>query len=135
MRLFAVLTFCAALCALLCGCGKHYQVIHGIRYEVLSPREEDELKSMARVTLAKSKALSSKEREIIKTQKPELKIRYSADRMGDATVTWKLPNRTIYLLVRGVFFDPSAQWIMKIRDKQPEYLDLRRKSPRKLEKR
>ena len=125
MRFIAVMmVFSAAL--LLCGgCGKHYKVIHGIRYEVLSPEEENEMKSMARVTLAKSKALSSKERELIKTIQPELKIRYSGNRTGDASVSWKLPTRTVTLFMRGTFFDPSSQWMMKIRDKQPEYLDLR----------
>ncbi|MBR1952061.1 MAG: hypothetical protein IKA32_05760 [Lentisphaeria bacterium] len=100
-------------------------MIHGIRYEVLSPEEENEMKSMARVTLAKSKALSAKERELIKTIQPELKIRYSGDRTGDASVSWQLPTRTVTLFMRGVFFDPSSQWMMKIRNKQPEYLDLR----------
>lgn len=125
MRSFAVLTVCAAFLLLCCGCGKHYKVIHGIRYEVLSPEEENEMKSMARVTLAKSKALSAKERELIKTIQPELKIRYSGDRTGDASVSWQLPTRTVTLFMRGVFFDPSSQWMMKIRNKQPEYLDLR----------
>ena len=117
--------FFSAVLLLCGGCGKHYKMIHGIRYEVLSPEEENEMKSMARVTLAKSKALSAKERELIKTIQPELKIRYSGDRTGDASVSWQLPTRTVTLFMRGVFFDPSSQWMMKIRDKQPEYLDLR----------
>ena len=125
MRSFAVLTVCTAFLLLCGGCGKHYKMIHGIRYEVLSPEEENEMKSMARVTLAKSKALSAKERELIKTIQPELKIRYSGDRTGDASVSWQLPTRTVTLFMRGVFFDPSSQWMMKIRNKQPEYLDLR----------
>ena len=125
MRFFAVLMFLSALLLLCGGCGKHYKVIHGIRYEVLSPEEENEMKSMARVTLSKSKALSAKERELIKTIQPELKIRYSGDRTGDASVSWKLPTRTVSHFMRGAFFDPSSQWMMKIRDKQPEYLDLR----------
>lgn len=125
MRFFAVWMFFSAVLLLCGGCGKHYKMIHGIRYEVLSPEEENEMKSMARVTLAKSKALSAKERELIKTIQPELKIRYSGDRTGDASVSWQLPTRTVTLFMRGVFFDPSSQWMMKIRDKQPEYLDLR----------
>ena len=125
MRFIAVLMFFSAVLLLCGGCGKHYKMIHGIRYEVLSPEEENEMKSMARVTLAKSKALSAKERELIKTIQPELKIRYSGDRTGDASVSWQLPTRTVTLFMRGVFFDPSSQWMMKIRDKQPEYLDLR----------
>ncbi len=125
MRFIAVLMFFSAVLLLCGGCGKHYKMIHGIRYEVLSPEEENEMKSMARVTLAKSKALSAKERELIKTIQPELKIRYSGDRTGDASVSWQLPTRTVTLFMRGVFFDPSSQWMMKIRNKQPEYLDLR----------
>ena len=125
MRFIAVLMFFSAVLLLCGGCGKHYKMIHGIRYEVLSPEEENEMKSMARVTLAKSKALSAKERELIKTIQPELKIRYSGDRTGDASVSWQLPTRTVTLFMHGVFFDPSSQWMMKIRDKQPEYLDLR----------
>ena len=125
MRFFTVLMIFSATLLFCGGCGKHYKVIHGIRYEVLSPEEENEMKSMARVTLAKSKALNSKERELIKTIQPELKIRYSGDRTGDASVSWKLPTRTVTLFMRGAFFDPSSQWMMKIRDKQPEYLDLR----------
>jgi hypothetical protein len=125
MRFVAVLMIFSAFLFFCGGCGKHYKVIHGIRYEVLSPEEEKEMKSIARVTLAKSKALSSKERELIKTIQPELKIRYSGNRTGDASVSWKLPTRTVTLFMRGTFFDPSSQWMMKIRDKQPEYLDLR----------
>ncbi|MBR2911331.1 MAG: hypothetical protein IKC05_06945 [Lentisphaeria bacterium] len=125
MRFIAVLMFFSAVLLLGGGCGKHYKMIHGIRYEVLSPEEENEMKSMARVTLAKSKALSAKERELIKTIQPELKIRYSGDRTGDASVSWQLPTRTVTLFMRGVFFDSSSQWMMKIRNKQPEYLDLR----------
>ena len=119
MRFIAVLMFFSAVLLLCGGCGKHYKMIHGIRYEVLSPEEENEMKSMARVTLAKSKALSPKERELIKTIQPELKIRYSGDRTGDASVSWQLPTRTVTLFMRGVFFAPSSQWMMKIRDKQP----------------
>ena len=135
MRFFAVLTVFAAFLLLCGGCGKHYKVIHGVRYEVLSPEEENEMKSMARTALGKSKALSARERELIKTMQPELKIRYTGDRMGDASVVWTLPDRTVTLLMRGAFFNPSSQWMMKIRDKQPEDLDLRRNAPRKLEKR
>ena len=125
MRFIAVLMFFPAVLLLGGGCGKHYKMIHGIRYEVLSPQEENEMKSIARVTLAKSKVLTSKERELLQSIQPELKIRYSGDRTGDASVSWELPTRTVTLFIRGVFFDPSAQWMMKIRNKHPEYLDLR----------
>ena len=131
----AVLTICAILCVMLCGCGGHYQMINGEKVEVLSPAEEIEMKSIARATLARSKALSSRERELIKGQEPVLKIRYIGDRTGDATVSWKLPGKTVSLFMRGVFFDPSAQWMMKIREDQPEYLDLRQNRPRRVEKR
>lgn len=135
MRFLAVLTICASLCAVFCGCGRHYRMINGEKMEVLSPAEEMEMKSIARATLAKSKALSSRERELIKSQMPTLKIRYIGDRMGDATVSWKLPGKTVAVFTRGVFFDPSSQWMMKIREDQPEYLDLRQKKPGRVEKR
>ena len=131
----AVLTICAVLCVMLCGCGRHYQMIHGEKVEVLSPAEEIEMKSIARATLAKSKVLTPRERELIKKQDPVLKIRYIGDRTGDATVSWKLPGKTVSFFMRGVFFDPTSQWIMKIREDQPEYLDLRQKKPLRLEKR
>ena len=135
MRFPFILMFCAVLFVMLCGCGRHYQMINGEKVEVLSPAEELEMKSMARTALARSKALTSRERELIKGQEPVLKIRYIGDRMGDASVSWKLPGKTVSLFMRGVFFDPSAQWMMKIREDQPEYLDLRQKKPLRLEKR
>ena len=135
MRFPLFLTACFLLVLLCGGCVRHYQVINGISVEVLSPGEELELKAMARATLARSKALTLQEQEIIRTQQPELKIRYSSNRTGDATVRWKLPGKTVSLFIRGTFFDPSAQWMMKINKDQPEYLDMRRPVRRKVEKR
>ena len=134
MRFPVILPLCLALSALCGGCGKHYKDINGITYEVLSPGEELEMKSMARAALAKSKVLTVQEQEMIKSTPPELKIRYTGNRMGDATVRWKLPGKTVSLFIRGAFFDPTAQWMMKIHKDQPEYLDLRNQKPRKVEK-
>ena len=135
MRFPVILTFCIVLSALCSGCTRHYQVINGITVEVLSPAEELELKAMARTTLARSKVLTPQEQEIIRNRQPELKIRYSSNRTGDATVRWKLPGKTVSLFIRGTFFDPTAQWMMKINKDQPEYLDLRRSGKQKVEKR
>jgi hypothetical protein len=130
MRFPVILTLCIVLSALCGGCVRHYKVINGITVEVLSPSEELEMKSTARAALAQSKALTIPEQEMIKNTQPELKIRYTGDRMGDATVRWKLPGKTVSLFIRGVFFDPTAQWMMKIQKDQPEYLDLRNQNPR-----
>ena len=134
MHFPVILTLCIVLSALCGGCVKHYKVINGITYEVLSPTEELEMKSAARAALSRSRALTVQEQEMIKSTQPELKIRYTGNRMGDATVRWKLPGKTVSLFIRGAFFDPTAQWMMKIRKDQPEYLDFRNKSPRKVEK-
>ena len=134
MRFPVILTLCIALSALCGGCFKHYKVINGITYEVLSPNEELEMKATARAALAKSRALTVQEQEMIKSTPPELKIRYTGNRMGDATVRWKLPGKTVSLFIRGAFFDPTAQWMMKIYNDQPEYLDFRNRTPRKVEK-
>lgn len=135
MRIPVIFAVVFALCLSFCGCTRHYRVINGETFEVLTPNEEREMKSIARAALAKSKALSSQEREAIRTQQPELKIRYSGNRTGDASVSWKLPGKTVTLFMRGTFFDPSAQWMMKVRKNQPEYLDLRYQNQRKVEKR
>ena len=134
MRFPVILTLCLVLSALCGGCVKHYKVINGITYEVLSPNEELEMKAAARAALAKSKALTIPEQEMIKSTQPELKIRYTGNRMGDATVRWKLPGKTVSLFIRGVFFDPTAQWMMKIYKDQPEYLDLRNQPSPQVEK-
>lgn len=135
MRFFLFLTAAAISAAFFCGCTAHYKMINGERIEVLSPEEEIELKSVARTTLAKSKLLTSRERETIKAQQPSLKIRYTGNRMGDATVSWKLPGKTVSLFMRGVFFDPSAQWMMKVRNDHPEIIDQRYQRTPKVEKR
>ena len=134
MRFPVILTLCIVLSALCSGCTRYYQVINGITVEVLSPAEELEMKSTARATLAKSKVLTVREQEIIKSTQPELKIRYTGNRMGDATVRWKLPGKTVSLFIRGTFFDPTSQWMMKIHNDLPEYLDFRNRAPRKVEK-
>lgn len=133
MRILSCLFLLSLLC--LTGCVKHYKNINGIRLEVLSPAEEDEMKSIARAVLNKNKKLTPQERALIKKQIPELKIRYTEDRAGEATVIWKLPGRQVMLRMRGAFFDPSAQWMMLIRNEQPEYLDLRRQQSPRVEKR
>ena len=134
MRFPVILTLCLVLSALCGGCVKHYKVINGITYEVLSPNEELEMKAAARAALARSRTLTVQEQERIKNTPPELKIRYTGNRMGDATVRWKLPGKTVSLFIRGVFFDPTAQWMMKIHKDQPEYLDLRNQPSPQVEK-
>lgn len=131
--LFLGIFFLGCLC--LAGCGRHYQSINGVRMEVLSPGEEDEIRSIARAVLSKNKKLSSREQELIRKQTPELKIRYTRDRAGDASVIWKLPGKQVILRMRGAFFDPSVQWMMLIREDQPEYIDFRNRGARRVEKR
>jgi len=127
MRFAISLLFFAML--FLCGCGGPTREINGVTCEVLSSREELELASIARSTLTRSKVLTPGEKAIIRSKDPELRIIYSGDRTGDATISWQLPDRWVAVFIRGTFFTPSAQWMMKIRDNQPEWLDLRTQKP------
>ena len=127
MRFAIPLLFFAVL--FLCGCGGPTRMINGETCEVLSSREELELASIARSTLTRSKVLTPAEKAIIRGKDPELKIIYSGNRTGDATISWQLPDRWVAVFIRGTFFTPSAQWMMKIRDNQPEWLDLRAQKP------
>ena len=129
MRFATPLLFFALL--LLCGCGGPTREINGVTYEVLTPREELELASIARSTLTRSKVLTPAEKAVIRGKDPELRIVYSGNRTGDATISWQLPGRWVAVFIRGTFFTPSAQWMMKIRDNQPEWLDLRAREPEK----
>ena len=129
MRFATPILFAALL--ILCGCGGPTREINGQTYEVLSPREELELASIARSTLTRSKVLTPAEKAVIRGKDPELRIIYSGNRTGDATISWQLPERWVAIFIRGTFFTPSAQWMMKIRDNQPEWLDLRGQKPDK----
>ena len=120
---------------LLTGCGGPTRMINGEMTEVLTPHEEIEMISIARATLAKSRRLNSAEQKFIRENDPVLKIRYTGDRTGDASVIWKLPDRKVTLLMRGTFFTPSAQWMMKINEDHPEFADFTRKNRRNVEKR
>lgn len=110
---------------LLAGCASHTMMLGGERIEILSPAEEAELVSTARATVAKSRQLSRKEQQLIREQTPRFKIRYTSSRTGDASVTWKIPGKTVTLLIRGTFFEGSAQWVMKVGRDQPAVLDFR----------
>jgi len=110
---------------LLPGCRGPAIMINGEPVEVLTPKEELELACIARSTLVRSKVLTPEEKAVIKEKDPAVKIVYSSNRTGDATISWQLPKRWVAVFIRGTFFTPSAQWMMKIRDNQPEWLDLR----------
>jgi len=110
---------------LLAGCRGPVVMVNGRPVEALTPKEELELACIARSTLVRSKVLSADEKAVIREKDPEVRIVYSSDRTGDATISWQLPKRWVAVFIRGTFFTPSAQWMMKVRDNQPEWLDLR----------
>ena len=110
---------------LLAGCRGPVVMINGEPVEVLTPKEELELACIARSTLLRSKVLTAEEKAVIREKDPQVKIVYSSRRTGDATISWQLSKRWVAVFIRGSFFTPSAQWMMKIRDNQPEWLDLR----------
>ncbi|MBQ9502771.1 MAG: hypothetical protein IJU70_11485 [Lentisphaeria bacterium] len=114
---------------LLAGCRGPVVMINGEPVEVLTPKEELELACTARSSLVRSKILTPEEKAVIKEKDPEVRIVYSSSRTGDATISWQLPGRWVAVFIRGTFFTPSAQWMMKIRDNQPEWLDLRGQKP------
>lgn len=118
----------------LCGCNSGKVLINGEWTEVLSPREEQILIGTARATLAKNKRLTAQEREFIKRQEPELKIRYTGDRTGDANFIWQMPDKRVTLLMRGTFFSHTAQWVMKVYNKGPEVLDFSKQTDPAVEK-
>ncbi|MBR7104615.1 MAG: hypothetical protein IKC65_06710 [Lentisphaeria bacterium] len=119
----------------LAGCAGNTMVLNGEKIDILSPEEELELISTARATLAKSKRLTPNEQRIVKAQKPVFKIRYTSSRTGDATCTWKLPGKSVTLLIRGTFFEGSAQWVMKLNNDQPGALYFKAKDPLRVDKR
>ena len=100
-----------------------------LHFAVPLPKEELELACIARSTLVRSKVLTPEEKAVIREKDPVVKIVYSSNRTGDATISWQLPKRWVAVFIRGTFFTPSAQWMMKIRDNQPEWLDLRGQKP------
>ena len=110
---------------LLAGCRGPVVMVNGSPVEALTPKEELELACIARSTLVRSKVLSADEKAVIREKDPEVRIVYSGNRTGDATISWQLPKRWVAVFIRGTFFTPSAQWMMKVRDNQPEWLDLR----------
>ena len=118
----------------LCGCNSGKVLINGEWTEVLSPREEQILIGTARATLAKNKRLTAQEREFIKRQEPELKIRYTGDRTGDANFIWQMPDKRVTLLMRGTIFSNTAQWVMKVYNKGPEVLDFSKQTDPAVEK-
>ena len=113
---FFLLLFLSALC----GCMSNRELINGEWIEVLSSREQQLLINTARATLSNTKRLTSRDRELIKKLDPELKIRYTGDRTGDANFVWQLPGKRVTLLMRGTFFTPSVQWVMKVHNNPPE---------------
>jgi len=128
MRFGAILVLLGVF-FLLSGCRGPVVMINGEPVEVLTPKEELELACIARSTLVRSKVLTPEEKAVIKEKDPVVRIVYSSNRTGDATISWQLPKRWVAVFIRGTFFTPSAQWMMKIRDNQPEWLDLRGQKP------
>lgn len=105
-------TFAALLTLFLCGCYET-AVINGVRYEVLSEREEKTLVSMAKDSLKRSEnALSPRDHYMCMAMEPKLEIKYMADRSGQAKVIWKLDDKNVIIGIAGEFMTDDVQWIM-----------------------
>ncbi len=79
----------------------------------LSRSEQEELIEIARASLLRpNKIVTPEETVRIRTNEPEIDIRYNGDQSGKAKITWDLPQRKIAVIFADDLLDEHTRRLM-----------------------
>lgn len=130
MRYFTVLLLFFLLAT--AGCTPRYVDVRGEKFEMISEREEKELVEHARLSMKTiSKKLPPQDMKIIDSQAPEVRFIYSGDRYGRAIVRWQFPRYEAGVDYEGQLMTEYMTSTVFTREKLPEVVDFRRRTPRR----
>lgn len=115
--------FAALSLVMLWGCSSPTITVNDKTYRVLSAGEEKQLVRDARLLLGRpGKALTKEEVRFVQKNEPELTIRYTADRTGDAKVVWTTPQKIITMHFGGELLSDTMGWTLETEKRVPEVL-------------
>ena len=114
------------------GCNTRYVDVRGEKFEMISESEEQELVEHARLSLKTiSKRIPAADMKTIETAAPEMRFIYSGDRYGRAIVRWNFPRYEVGVDYEGQLMTKYMNSTVYSKEKQPEIIDFRRKTPRR----
>ncbi|MCQ2380610.1 MAG: hypothetical protein MJ025_06805 [Victivallaceae bacterium] len=117
----------AATLLLLCSCRSTISV-DGHNYDMLRDSEKEELVRMARNYLYRCRSdkniVTMDELRILDVTEPKMTIEYKDNLSGNARITWKFPNRTTTILVRGQLTVPGKRYaVISVQDETRRIID------------
>ena len=131
MKFFSFV-FALLLLGLISGCNTRYVDVRGEKFEMISESEEQELVEHARLSLKTiSKRIPAADMKTIETAAPEMRFIYSGDRYGRAIVRWHFPRYEVGVDYEGQLMTKYMNSTVYSKEKQPEIIDFRRKTPRR----
>lgn len=131
MKFFSFV-FALLLLGLSSGCNTRYVDVRGEKFEMISESEEQELVEHARLSLKTiSKRIPAADMKTIETAAPEMRFIYSGDRYGRAIVRWNFPRYEVGVDYEGQLMTKYMNSTVYSKEKQPEIIDFRRKTPRR----
>ena len=131
MKFFSFV-FALLLLGSISGCNTRYVDVRGEKFEMISESEEQELVEHARLSLKTiSKRIPAADMKTIETAAPEMRFIYSGDRYGRAIVRWNFPRYEVGVDYEGQLMTKYMNSTVYSKEKQPEIIDFRRKTPRR----
>ena len=102
---------------LLSGCASWFGPtveVDGQTYRALTKTEEETLVEVARRYLRKNtpRVVSVQECDIALRSDPDVKVKYTGDRCGEARVSWEMPKRWLTVLFIGQFLEREMYCIL-----------------------
>lgn len=129
---FFPFVFALLLLGSISGCNTRYVDVRGEKFEMISESEEQELVEHARLSLKTiSKRIPAADMKTIETAAPEMRFIYSGDRYGRAIVRWNFPRYEVGVDYEGQLMTKYMNSTVYSKEKQPEIIDFRRKTPRR----
>ena len=114
------------------GCNTRYVDVRGEKFEMISESEEKELIEHARLSMKTiARKLPPQDMKVIETQAPEVRFIYAGDRYGRAIVRWNFPRYEVGVDYEGQLMTKYMNSTVYSKEKQPEIIDFRRKTPRR----
>lgn len=114
---------CFALPLFFYGCTQT-ATINGVRYEVLSPDEEELLVKMAQGAIDRSnRSFTAAEQTQCRNSVPKLTIEYKDDRAGIAKVVWTIEKKRVIVVLNGPFLTQDMQWMLYTEPLSTEIVD------------
>jgi len=104
------------------GCAPTLTVNDKTYYVLTKDEEQILVKEARRLLIAPSKALTKEEVRVVQTAEPEVKIRYIADRTGEAKIIWTTPEKIITLHFGGKLLSDTMGWSLETEKRMPDVL-------------